>query len=242
MRPGTGNTAGTHGSGAAALVRWAPLAVILVLLAIGYAMGLQRFLSLESLRDYQASLSETVARQPLLVAAIYILVYVAAVALSFPGASVLTVAGGMLFGFAAGAGLAALAATIGATLVFLAARTSVGDLLSRRAGPAMQALRGGFQRSGFSYLLSLRLIPLFPFWLVNLAAALFGVKLGSYVAATAIGILPGTLVFAYFGQGLGAAIGGEGQALSWRLFAALSLLGALVLLPTVLRQWRRRRR
>lgn len=232
-----GTAARTH-----AFIRWAPLLVIVLGLAAGYAAGLHRYLSLESLRHYQASLSGAVARDPVTAAAIYLLVYIVAVALSFPGASVLTIAGGALFGCTLGAAMAALAATIGATVIFLAARTSLGELLWRRAGPRVGALRRGFQASGFSYLLVLRLVPIFPFWLVNLAAAVFGVRLIPYVAATAIGILPGTLIFSCFGDGLGTTLDGGGPQLSWRLFAGLAALGMLVLLPGAARQWRRWRR
>jgi uncharacterized membrane protein YdjX (TVP38/TMEM64 family) len=110
---------------------------------------------------------------PILAAGVYVLAYVAAVALSFPGASFLTAIGGFMFGSLVGTALALVSATIGATAIFLIARTSVGDLLASRAGPRMQRLRAGFDEEGFSYLLFLRLVPLFPFWVVNLAAALF---------------------------------------------------------------------
>jgi uncharacterized membrane protein YdjX (TVP38/TMEM64 family) len=103
----------------------------------------------------------------------------------------------------------------------------------------VQKLRAGFQAEGFNYLLFLRLVPLFPFWLVNLAAALFGMRLLPYVAATAIGILPGTFVFSYFGAGLGTALDAEGPKLPAELVAALVLLGLLALVPVAARRWRR---
>ncbi len=148
-------------------------------------------------------------------------VYVAVVAISFPGAGALTITGGFLFGAALGTALASVAATIGATLIFLIARTSLGALLAERAGPRAQKLRQGFQEEGFSYLLFLRLVPLFPFWLVNLAAALFGMRLLTYVAATAIGVVPATFVFAYFGHGLGTALDSEGPHVPATLLVAL---------------------
>jgi uncharacterized membrane protein YdjX (TVP38/TMEM64 family) len=218
--------------------RWLPLAILVALLALGFGLGLHERLSLEGLRRSQASLAALVDRNAAVAAAAYILVYVAAVAVSFPGASILTVAGGFMFGAFAGTALALVSATIGATLIFLAARTSLGDLLAERAGLRIQRLRAGFQAEGFSYLLFLRLVPLFPFWLVNLAAALFGMRLGPYVAATALGIVPGTFVFAYFGAGLGTALEHDGPKLPASLVVALLLLGMMALLPVIVRKWR----
>ena len=223
------------------LLRWAPVAAVALALALFYAFGLHDYLSLEALRRYQGDLGDFVGEHPVLAAAGYLLIYVAAVAVSFPGASILTIAGGFLFGAVPGTVLAAIAATTGATLVFLIARTSLGDLLSRRAGPRVQRLRHGFQEEGFSYILFLRLVPLFPFWLVNLAAALFGMRLLPYVIATAIGILPATFVFAYFGRGLGAVLESESGPASAELFVALVLLGLLALAPAAVRRFRRGR-
>ena len=222
-----------------AALRWLPLAAILLTLALLYAFGLQDFLSLDALRRSRGQLDAFVDAHPLGAAAAYLLVYVAIVAISFPGAGFLTIAGGLLFGAALGTLLAALAATIGATLVFLFARTSLGDVLARFAGARGERLRLGFQRDGFNYLLFLRLVPLFPFWLVNLAAALFGMRLIPYVVATAAGILPMTLVFAWFGAGLGTTLRAE-QPASLQLFAALLLLGVMALMPAVVRRWRRK--
>ncbi len=223
----------------AALRRWAPLAAVAAAFAIGYALGLHEYLSLEALRNSQEALSAFVARNAIGAAAAYLVVYCAAVAVSFPGASALTVAGGLMFGAVAGTALAWVAATAGASLIFLAARTSLGDFLAKRAGPRLQRLRAGFQAEGFSYLLFLRLVPLFPFWLVNLAAALFGMRLAPYAAATAIGILPGTFVFSYFGAGLGTALDRDGPLLPPELVIALVLLGLMALVPVIVRKWRR---
>jgi len=224
-----------------ALLRLAPVALVAGGLALGYAFGLHDYLSLEALRRSEVTLSGFVAEHAVAAAAAYCAIYVAAVALSFPGASFLTIAGGFLFGSVIGTALALVAATIGATLIFLIARTAAGALLAGRAGSRMQTLRAGFQQEGFGYLLFLRLVPLFPFWLVNLAAALFGMRLLPYVLATAIGILPGTFVFSYFGQGLRTALASEGPAISAELFAGLFLLGLLALVPGIARRWRRRR-
>jgi uncharacterized membrane protein YdjX (TVP38/TMEM64 family) len=225
----------------AALLRWLLLAVIVLAVPAAYAFGLDERLSLEALRGYRENLIHLVERNAALAAAGYILVYVTAVALSFPGASILTIAGGLMFGCVFGTLFALVAATAGATLVFLIARTSVGQVLAERAGPRVQRLRAGFQEEGFSYLLFLRLVPLFPFWLVNLAAALFGVHLLTYVAATALGIVPGTFVLSYFGESLGTAIDGEEPFASGKLLLGLALLGLVALVPAGVRRWRRAR-
>jgi len=221
------------------VARWAPLVIVVAVLALGYAFGLQDYLSLGALRRYQETLAGFVAANPVLAPLAYLVAYALAVTISFPGASFLTIAGGFLFGAVAGTALAVVAATIGATLIFLIARTSLGGLLADRAGPRMQRLRQGFQEDGFNYLLFLRLVPLFPFWMINLAAALFGMRVLPYVAATAIGIVPGTFVYSYFGQGLGSALESEGSPASMQLFLALALLGVMALIPVAVRKWRR---
>jgi uncharacterized membrane protein YdjX (TVP38/TMEM64 family) len=223
----------------AVLARWAPLAVVAVALALGYAFGLQDYFSRDVLRDYREGLTGFVAANPGLAPLAYLLVYALAVTLSFPGASLLTIAGGFMFGALVGTALTVVAATIGATLIFLIARTSLGDLLAQKAGPRIRRLRDGFQEDGFNYLLFLRLVPLFPFWLVNLAAALFGMRVLPYVAATAIGIVPGTFAYSYFGQGLGSALENEGPPAS--LFVGFALLGVMALVPVAVRKWRRGR-
>lgn len=233
---GSPNAASSH-----PLARWAPLVLVVAALALGYLFGLQDYLSLAALRDYQGTLSAFVAANPLPAAAVYLAVYALAVTVSFPGASFLTIAGGFLFGSLVGTALAVVAATCGATSIFLIARTSLGDLLAERAGPRVRRLRRGFQEEGFSYLLFLRLVPLFPFWLVNLAAALFGMRVVPYVAATAIGIVPGTFVYSYFGQGLGSALESEGSPASFELVLGLALLGVMALVPVAVRKWRRSR-
>jgi uncharacterized membrane protein YdjX (TVP38/TMEM64 family) len=225
-------------SAASALRRWGPLAAVVVALVAFYAFGLHEYLSLEALRRSQNTLSSFVTHNAVGAAAAYFVVYAAAVAVSFPGASALTVAGGFMFGAVIGTALAWAAATAGATIIFLVARTSLGDLLAERAGARMQKLRAGFQEEGFNYLLFLRLVPLFPFWLVNLGAALFGMRLLPYVTATAIGILPGTFVFSYFGAGLGTVLEAQRPELPTELIVALVLLALLALLPVAARRWR----
>ena len=131
----------------------------------------------------------------------FVALYAAAVALSLPGGAVLTMAGGFLFGWLLGGIASILAATIGASIVFLIARSALGEFLAARAGPWLSRFRQGFQDDAFSYLLFLRLVPIFPFWLVNLAPGLLGVGFATYVATTFLGIIPGTFAFALAGSG-----------------------------------------
>lgn len=212
--------------------------MIAAVLGLGYAFGLHEYLSLAALRRYQASLTAFVEANAVVTAIVYVLLYVIAVAVSFPGASIFTAAGGLMFGYVAGSALALIASVTGATLIFLIARTSFGDSLAARAGPRMQRLRQGLQEDGFSYLLFVRLMPIFPFWIVNLAAAFFGVRLSHYVLATAIGVLPGTFVYSYFGYGLGTALGEGGSPFSFQLLLGLALLALTALLPVLYKKWR----
>jgi uncharacterized membrane protein YdjX (TVP38/TMEM64 family) len=221
-----------------------PIGLILAVLALAYALGLHRLLSFEALAAHRASLGGFVAAQPLAAALAYLAAYVAVVAFSLPGGAVMTLAGGFLFGPWLGAGLAVAGATIGACLLFLAARHALAEVLERRAGPLLGRVREELRRGGFWYLLSLRLLPVVPFWLVNLAPALAGMALSPYAAATFLGIIPATVVYAGIGAGLGQVFeaGGRpdlsvvfspGILLPLLGLAALSLLGAW---------WRRRQR
>lgn len=179
----------------------APLAVV-VLVALAWTFGLHRYLTLEALAAQREALAALVAARPLPAALLYVAVYVAVVAFSLPGGAVMTLAGGLLFGALLGAVLAVLGATIGAAVLFFLARSAFAPLVAGRAEGLLGPLRAGLARDGFFYLLSLRLVPVFPFWLLNLAPALIGMRFAPYLAATFLGIIPGTLVFAGIGAGL----------------------------------------
>jgi uncharacterized membrane protein YdjX (TVP38/TMEM64 family) len=169
-----------------------------------FAFGLQDYLSLKMLKHNRAELLDWVSARPVVAPLVYILVYAAVVSFSLPGGAVLTITGGFLFGTVFGSAYAVIGATIGAVIVFLAARTALGDMLRARAGGAIKRMEEGFREDAFSYLLVLRLVPLFPFFVVNLVPAFLGVGLGVYAAATLLGIIPGAFVFASVGSGVGA--------------------------------------
>jgi uncharacterized membrane protein YdjX (TVP38/TMEM64 family) len=225
--------------------RWLPLAVIVAAIAAAFALRLDRYLSFEALAANREWLVAEVQRLGIWAALIFIVVYAAGAALSLPACAVGTIAGGFLFGIVAGTIAVVIAATAGATVIFLIARTAFGGTLRARAGPFAKKLEAGFRANALSYLLVLRLVPLFPFWLVNLVPALLGVKLGTYVIATAIGIIPGTLVYASLGDGLGALLDrGErpdlGIIFEPRFLLPIAGLAALALVPVAYRAIRSR--
>lgn len=227
------------------LRRFGPLAAILLMLATVLIFDLHRHVSFETLRTHRAVLVDLIEAHLALAALAYLALYIAAVTLSLPVAAVLSISGGFLFGFALGGALAVSGATLGAILIFLAARTALGDSLRRRAGPWLHRLEAGFQANAFSYLMSLRLMPLLPFWLVNLVPALLGVPLRTFALATLLGSMPAILVFASVGNGMGAALDrGDaatlGIMLSPEILLPLLALAALSLLPVLVRMVRSR--
>ncbi|MEQ1889732.1 MAG: TVP38/TMEM64 family protein [Alphaproteobacteria bacterium] len=187
-----------------------PVALLLAGLGAFFALDLDSYLNFEALRENRAFLTGWTAANQGLAILIYAGVYIAVVAFSLPGGGVMTITGGFLFGPVIGASVTIIAATIGATLLFLAARTALGDVLRAKAGPAIRRMEDGFRENELSYMFVLRLVPLFPFFLVNLAPAFLGVSLRSYVIATFFGIIPGTFVFSLVGNGLGAVFDAGG--------------------------------
>jgi uncharacterized membrane protein YdjX (TVP38/TMEM64 family) len=227
------------------LRRLLPAVILLGLVAAAFALGLDRYLTLDALRDNRKVLLDTVSARPLVAGLAYMAVYATVVALSVPGAIIMTLAGGFLFGVATGSVLTVIGATTGATVVFLVARLAFGDVLRRKAGPFLSRMADGFERDAFSYLLFLRLVPAFPFWAVNLAPALLGMHLMPFIAATALGIIPGTIVFSGFGAGLGEIFDAGGEVslktvFSPPMLAGLIGLGLLALLPIGVRRWKAR--
>lgn len=243
-------------------LRVLPVAALVLVMVLVFGSGLHRSLSWTAFLDRYEAIAGFVAANRVGSALAFVGAYVAAVALSLPGAVFFTVGGGFLFGWLLGGVASATAATLGAVAVFAIARTSFGDVLLRRAGPRLGSIARGFQEDAFSYLLFMRLVPLFPFTLVNLAAALFGVPLRTFVAATALGILPGTFAFATAGAGLGSVVDAQRAALGAcraaggadcaatlnlrtlltpELLVAFVALGAVALIPVVVRRLSGRR-
>jgi len=259
MSPDRGTTSipSAEGPGRSNALRLAPIVVIVLLGVLVVAMGWHRQLSFEALVRHRAVLDDFVAAHYAVAVASFIAVYVAVVSLSVPGAAFLTITGGLLFGTLIGGAAAVTGATIGATVIFLIARSALSAYVLRRAGPRLSRIVDGFHADAFSYLLFLRLVPVFPFFLVNLAPALVGVRLPVFVAATALGIVPATFVFASVGAGLDSIVHAQGAAyhaclaaggadcrldfdpsaaLTPQLIGALVALGLLALVPVAVKK------
>ena len=216
--------------------RLLPVAVLGLGSVSFFALGLDDYLTFESLHENRMLLEDFITDNMVLAPAIYFLIYAAVVAFSLPGGAVMTIAGGFLFGAALGTTFAVLSATTGAVAIFMAAKTSLGEPLRAKAGPWLQKFEAGFRKNAFNYLLVLRLVPLFPFFVVNLVPAFVGVGLRTYAITTLIGIIPGTFVFASVGAGLGSifAMGRDfspAGILTPEVVVALGGLAVLSLLP-----------
>ena len=245
------------------LRRWLPLLVLAAGVIAFFALGLNRYLTFQALGENRDWLLAMVARHGVIAPITFIAVYAATVALSVPGATFLTVTSGFLFGIWLGGLYALIGANIGAATLFLIARTVaaspkvrsvveavtrtiVGDAFLRRLEATFHKLEAGFQENAASYLLILRLVPAFPFWLVNLGPALLGVPLRTFVLFSALGMVPGAFVYASVGGGLSTLIAaGETPDLSiivqWRVLGPLVALAALAALPIVYK-WHKQRR
>ena len=224
--------------------RFGPLILVALAVAAVLASGLADHLSLVELKARRDQLQGFVALHPALSFGLYILIYIAVVSLSLPGALVMTLSGGFLFGPWLGAAAASSGASLGAAVIFLVCRSAVGDNLRGKAGSTIAKIEEGVRRDAFSYILTLRLIPVMPFWLVNLAAGFVNIPLRTFLAATVLGILPGSLVYSGLGAGLGEvfASGQEpnlGVIFEPHVLLPLVGLGLLSLLPVVLRRFRK---
>lgn len=212
-----------------------------------FAYGLDAYVSFETLSNHRQDLFAWRDENYALTALIFMMAYATIVTLSIPGSVWLTIAGGFLFGTLIGTLLVVCGASLGAVAIFLAARYALGEYLQTRAGPAIRRMEAGFREDAFSYLLVLRLIPLFPFWLINLVPAFLGVPLRTYVLATVIGIIPGSIVYSSIGNGLGSVLeAGQTPDLGVIFEPAVLLpivgLAALSLLPVAYKRYKHLRR
>ena len=243
--------------------RWLPVALLLALVALVFGLGLHDRISLQALIEHRDLIRGWVDAHLALSVAAFALLYVAVVALSIPAAAALSLAGGFLFGWMVSAPITVLAATAGAAIVFEVVKTSFGAALAERSGPFLTRLSRGFAENAFSLLLFLRLTPVFPFWAVNAVAGLSRIPLVTFLGATLIGIIPGSIAFALIGSGLDTVI--DDQALAFRVCAeqngaenchaslsaaalispellwGLSGLGLVALLPMLIRLWKARK-
>ncbi len=221
--------------------RWLVAAVFAALVIGFFAFDLDSQISFEGLAANEAALKQAVADNFMLTVLAYMAVYIAAVALSLPGAVWLSLAGGLMFGTVQGGIIIVTAASLGACGLFVAARYVVGDILRAKAGPALANFEASFNRDAMSYMLILRLLPIFPFFIVNLGAALVGVRFSVFAVTTFFGIMPGSFVFASIGNGISVLLqAGERPDLSIMSSPEIILpLLALALLSALPIIWRR---
>lgn len=242
------------------LRRLMPAIILAGIAILVFTQGWHSYLSPKTIAYRLEDIQSYISGNLLLSVLAYMGIYIAIVALSLPGGALLTLTGGLLFGWMVAAPVTVVAATIGATIIFMVARTSFGEPLAARAGPWLHKLRDGFQENAFNYLLFLRLVPAFPFVIVNLAPALLGVPLKTYVLGTLIGIIPGTFAYSYFGRGLDsvldagrtayeACVAQKGEAgcafpfdpsvlITKDIVIAIAGLGVVALIPVILKKFR----
>lgn len=228
--------------------------IVLVAVLVGglvafFVLDLGRYVSFESLQSNREMLLEYINQNGFLAALLFGVIYAVVVAFSLPGGAFMTIAGGFLFGLVGGGLIVVVGATVGATVLFLIARTAVGGFLKARAGPFVRKMEDGFRQNALCYLLVLRLIPIFPFWLVNLVPAFIGVSTPTYIVATFFGIIPGTFVYASVGNGLSTLFeaGESTDSLLMTIFQPQFLgplvgLSVLAVLPVVYNLYQRRRK
>lgn len=227
------------------LRRVLPVAILLTGLVTFFALGLNRYLTLETLSRNEAEITSWVADNRALAIAAFIAIDATVIAFSLPAAAGMAAASGFLFGIWLGAACSVVGMILGSITLFLAARSAFRDFFRARASAALARLEEGFQRDGFSYLVFLRLVPIFPSWLVTIVTALLGMKPSLFLSGTFVGIIPGTIVFAGIGADFGRLFKtGQtpdlGAIFQARTLLPLLGLGALALLPVLYRRWRRR--
>jgi uncharacterized membrane protein YdjX (TVP38/TMEM64 family) len=215
-----------------------------LLLGLAFGLGiaaffyfdLGRYLSLDGLKSNRDHLLAFTEANYTTAVAIFVVAYCTVVGLSLPGGAIMTLAGGFLFGSVLGTLYVNVGATVGATLAFLVARYLLRDWVEQKFGSRLGPIQEGFARNAFSYLMTLRLIPLFPFFLVNMVSGLTRVSVGTYMAATSLGIIPGSFVFAYAGRQLGT-INSLKEIASPNVLMAFTLLGLLALVPILYKKF-----
>ncbi len=220
------------------LKRYALPLILVILMILAYVFDLHQSLSFSELQNRKEDFQSYTNEHPVISIGIFSLVYVIAVALSLPFATLLTLLGGFLFGFWLGTGIVVSSATIGATIIFLIAKTSFGAVLREKAGKLYTKIEHDMNENAIGYLFFMRLVPIFPFFLVNIAPALFNISLQTYVVTTFLGILPGSAVYVYTGQSLGD-IDDPKDIFSIEVISAFVLLGIFAIIPTLYKKFKK---
>jgi uncharacterized membrane protein YdjX (TVP38/TMEM64 family) len=223
------------------LKRFIPLFILVIFMCLIYFSGIYHYISFDTLKTYHKTLKEFVEHHFVLVSFLYILTYICATAISFPGAIILTFFGGYLFPEPLSAIYVVFSATCGASIVFFVSKTAIGNSLRDKAIPFLRKMEKGFKENGISYLLFLRFVPIFPFWILNIASAFFDISLKTFIWTTALGITPGAIVFTLSGAGL-SKVFEDGSSfsiqtvLNTQIKIALCLLGLLALTPVLVKK------
>jgi len=223
------------------ILRFLPLFVLAGAIFAAFKFGLHEYLTLESIKAQKEEFQSLIDNRPVLAPIAFVGLYAAAVALSLPIATLLTLLGGFLFGAIQGTIMVVSAATIGATIIFLVAKTSLGTTLREKAGPLYDKVEGNMKDNAMGYLFFMRLVPVFPFVVVNILPALFNVPLRIFMITTFFGILPGSAVYVYFGQQLGE-INALNDLARPELLLAFALLGVFALIPTLYTQYKNKKK
>lgn len=223
--------------------RFLPLIILIIAISVAYYYKIGDYFTFEKLKENRYSLIGRIQLHPLLSPLCFMALYFVAVTMSLPGAAFLTILSGFLFKQPWSTLYVVLAATAGATTIFLIAKSSLGDYLRQKAGSRLDKIEQGLKENQASYLLFLRLVPIFPFFLVNLAPAFFGVPIITFIWTTLVGIIPGSFVFAQMGGGLGEALDSAEQfsivkLFNWKLKLALIGLGIIALLPIIFKKFK----
>lgn len=223
--------------------KYLPILLILLISAISWYFEIYKYFSFEVFKEHQQSLELFIEAQKFLSILIYCGIYILIVSISIPGASFMTITGGLLFGQWIGTSVSVISATIGATILFLSARMASSDLLAKKSGSWVSKMKDGFKENAFTYLLTLRLIPIFPFAVINLAAAIFQISLRTFFFGTLIGIIPGSFVYTSMGVALREVISqpdfSSGLILNPKVLFALGGLGILALLPVLYKKFKK---
>lgn len=222
------------------MLRYLPLLILILLMGVAYALDLHTYLSLEQIKERKEEFKNIINNAPVISSLAFMALYAISVALSLPIASLLTLLGGFLFGLVQGTLMVVTAATTGATIIFLIARTSLGNTLREKAGKFYHKVENNMKENAVGYLLFMRLVPAFPFFIVNIIPALFNVPITTYVLTTFFGIMPGTAVYVYFGQQLGE-IESLNDLISPQMLLAFVLLGTFAIIPTLYKQFKKRK-
>ena len=221
-------------------IRLWPVYLIIAGLGLAVSQGWHEYLTLQSLSENAVWLDQLVKDNLFLVLIAYIVIYAAATTFIIPG-SALTIAGGFLFGLYFGSIGTVIGATVGASILFFAAKTSIGSILREIAGPFLNKMEKGFNEDALSYMFALRLIPLFPFAVVNIAPGLLGAKYRDYLITTFFGIIPGTIAYTWIGAAIKGTLlaGGEVniRALGSNFLPAFVALGVVALIPVVYKKF-----